>query len=140
RVTQDVTQAVYHEIYKLTERTIMQDIYYEIAGEGETVVLVHAGFLDSGMWDAQWEALTQQYRVLRYDLRGYGKSAPIQGEVNWRAQLYELLQHVGIEKAAFIGCSLGGEVISDFALEHPDMVSALVVVSATPSGFELQGE
>jgi pimeloyl-ACP methyl ester carboxylesterase len=114
--------------------------YYEMAGDGPAVVLAHAGFVDSGMWDDQWQALTQHYRVIRFDLRGYGKSDPLTGPVSRRNELQQVLERLGVSRAALIGCSLSGETALDFALEHPAMVSALVSVSATPSGFELQGE
>jgi len=115
-------------------------IYYEIAGEGETVVLSHAGFVDSRMWDDQWEEFAQRYRVMRYDMRGYGKSDPVQGPVSRRDDLYRLLQKLGIEQAHMIGCSLSGEMMLDFTIEHPEMVKSLVIISSTPSGFEMQGE
>ncbi len=115
-------------------------LYYEVAGEGDTLVLVHAGFVDSGMWDAQWDAFTKQYRVIRFDMRGYGKSDLATGPVSRRGDLFQVLEQLDMERAALIGCSLGGEVVMDVALEHPDRVSALVVVSAVPSGFQMQGE
>ena len=115
-------------------------LYYEMAGEGETVVLVHAGFVDSGMWDGQFEEFAKQYRVIQYDMRGFGKSDVATGPVCRRADLYGVLTALGIEEAHLIGCSIGGETVIDFALEHPEIVKSLVVVSATPSGFEMQGE
>src|SRR5579859_3425605 len=59
-------------------------LYYEMAGDGDTFVLGHAGFVDSRMWDDQWETFTQRYQVIRYDMRGYGKSDPAHGPVNRR--------------------------------------------------------
>jgi pimeloyl-ACP methyl ester carboxylesterase len=114
-------------------------LYYEVAGSGEAVVLSHAGFVDSGMWDAQWEVLQQHYRVVRYDMRGFGQSDPIQAPICRRDDLYKLLQHLDIAHATLIGCSLGGEIVLDLALEHPELVTGLVLVSAVPSGFELRG-
>lgn len=47
-----------------------EKLYYETAGAGnETLVLVHAGFVDSGMWDSQWHTFAQHYRVIRFDMR-----------------------------------------------------------------------
>src|SRR5688572_14601385 len=115
-----------------------KQLYYEVAGEGKTgratVVLIHAGFLDHGMWDEQWEALRRDYRVIRYDMRGYGKSDALEGPTNRRAELYALLIHLGVDAAYLVGCSLGGTTALDFALEHPAMVKGLVVVNGTPSG------
>lgn len=115
-------------------------IYYEVAGQGQPLVLAHAGFLDSRMWDDQWEALAQHYRVIRFDLRGYGQSDSIDAPVAYRRDLHHLLRHLEIPRAHLVGCSLSGEMVLDFALEYPEMVSALVVVSAVPGGFEMQGE
>ena len=115
-------------------------LWYEISGDGDTLVLVHAGFVDSRMWDDQWDAFTQRYRVIRFDQRGFGKSDPAQGPVSRRADLLRLLDELEVERAILLGCSMGGEVAMDIALEHPERVSALIVASGTPSGFEMQGE
>ncbi|NJM07170.1 alpha/beta hydrolase [Candidatus Gracilibacteria bacterium] len=115
-------------------------LYYEVAGDGEPLVLSHAGFVDSRMWDDQWDAFAQHYRVIRFDMRGCGKSDRAEAPIVRRDDLYHLLKHLGIERATLLGCSLSGEIILDIALEHPELVTALVVVSAVPSGFELQGE
>ena len=115
-------------------------LYYEMAGEGETVVFVHAGFVDSGMWDGQFEEFARNFQVIRFDMRGFGQSDVAMGPVCRRADLYDVVKGLGVEKAHFIGCSMGGEAVLDFALEHPEMVQSLVVISAVPSGFEMQGE
>jgi 2-hydroxy-6-oxonona-2,4-dienedioate hydrolase len=115
-------------------------VYYEIGGEGDTLVLSHAGFVDSGMWDSQWAEFTRHYRVIRYDMRGYGKSDPLQGPISRRDDLYHLLKAHGVERAHLLGCSMSGEIVIDFALEHPEMVSSLIPVSAVPSGFEMKGD
>jgi len=114
-------------------------LWYEIGGDGDTLVLVHAGFVDSRMWDDQWNAFTARYRVIRFDQRGFGKSDPAQLPVARRGDLYRLLDGLEVEHAALLGCSMGGEVAVDVALEHPERVSAAIVASATPSGFELRG-
>lgn len=114
-------------------------LYYEVAGAGRPVVLAHAGFVDSRSWDDQWTAFAEHFRVVRFDLRGFGKSDPVTGPVARRDDLYRLVRHLELPQAAFVGTSLSGENVLDLALEHPELVSALVVVSATPSGFALQG-
>ena len=50
-------------------------LYYELAGEGDPIVLIHGFTLDTRMWDDQFNEFASNHRVLRYDLRGYGKSA-----------------------------------------------------------------
>ena len=115
-------------------------IYYEIAGDGFPLVLSHAAFLDSRMFDSIWEPLAQHFRVVRYDMRGYGRSSPVTGPIARRADLDQLLKYLDIPQAHFVGCSNGGEIALDLALENPGKVTSLTLVDATPSGFELQGE
>lgn len=115
-------------------------LYYEIEGKGEPLVLCHAGFVDSRMWDDQWDSFTQNYKVLRFDMRGFGKSDPVSGPVSRRQELYDLLLRLGIKHANLLGCSMGGQMVIDFTLEHPEMVSSLIIINGTPGGFEMQGE
>jgi pimeloyl-ACP methyl ester carboxylesterase len=115
-------------------------LYYEIAGEGEPLVLVHAAFVDSGMWDTQWNEFAKHYQVIRFDMRGNGKSDKATKPVNRREELYQLLTELGIERGHILGCSMGGMTVIDFALEHPEMAKSLIAVSASPSGFELKGD
>lgn len=114
-------------------------LYYEVAGEGDTLVLGHAGFLDSGMWDAQWAAFSERYRVIRYDMRGYGKSDPASGPRNRRRDLAQLLEHLDVKRAALLGCSMSGKIMLDFALEHPESASAVIMVASAPSGWKPEG-
>jgi 2-hydroxy-6-oxonona-2,4-dienedioate hydrolase len=115
-------------------------LYYESAGSGVPVVLSHAGFLDSRMFDGIWEPLARKYRVIRYDMRGFGKSDPVTGPVCRRDDLARLLDHLGITGAHMVGCSMGGEMSLDLALERPDLVRSITLVDSTPSGFDMQGE
>src|SRR5215216_868942 len=115
-------------------------IYYETAGDGFPLVVSHAAFLDSRMFDAIWEPLARDFRVIRYDMRGYGRSSPVTGPVSRQADLKKLLKQLGINQVHLVGCSLGGEIAVDLALENADQVASLTLVDATPSGFELQGE
>ncbi len=115
-------------------------LYYEVAGSGKTLVLCHAGFVDSGMWDRQWEEFSRFFQVIRFDMRDFGKSDRAEGPVSRRRDLEGLLDRLGIQRAVLVGCSMGGTIVLDFALEHPERVEGLVLVSADPSGFEMQGE
>lgn len=114
-------------------------VYYETAGEGETLVLSHAGFVDSRMWNSQWDDLSKHYRVIRFDMRGFGKSDRLTAPVSRRQDLYQLLKHLEIKRTHLLGCSMSGTTVIDFALEYPDMVASLIPVSADPSGFEMEG-
>jgi pimeloyl-ACP methyl ester carboxylesterase len=112
-------------------------LYYETAGAGQPLVFVHAGLADSGMWDDQFQFFADHFRVLRYDMRGFGQSQPVAGEYSHADDLMCLMQYLDVAKANLIGCSQGGAVILDFALERPAMASALVAVSSSPQGLEL---
>jgi pimeloyl-ACP methyl ester carboxylesterase len=120
--------------------TANTQLHYEIAGEGETVILGHAGFVDSRMWDAQWAAFTEHYQVLRFDMQGYGASGVATQPISRCDEVLGLMDTLEIEKAHLIGCSLSGAAYIDFALTHPDKVISLTVVNAAPTGFEMQGE
>jgi len=111
-------------------------LYYEVAGSGSPLVLIHGHGLDSRMWDDQFALFTAYYRVLRYDMRGYGKSAPV-GETSYTHEddLAALLELLGIARAAILGLSSGGEVAIDFALAYPAKTRALIAVDAALSGY-----
>jgi 3-oxoadipate enol-lactonase len=112
-------------------------LYYETAGAGRPLVFVHAGLADSGMWDDQFGAFASHYRVIRYDMRGFGQSVPVKGEYSHAEDLAGLLHFLGERRPSLVGCSQGGSVILDFALAHPQAAAALVLVSASPVGLEL---
>ncbi len=110
---------------------------YEIAGDGPPVVLIHGFSLDSRMWDDQFAALAARHRVVRYDARGFGTSAPFGDTPYTHADdLAALLDHLGISRAAIIGLSMGGGIAVDFALAYPAMTSALIPVDATIDGHD----
>jgi pimeloyl-ACP methyl ester carboxylesterase len=114
------------------------NLYYEIAGNGQPLVLIHAGVADSRQWNNEFVDLSQDYRVLRYDLRGYGKSCPVDGEFSHMGDLIALLdKHQFHQPLILIGCSMGGSLAMDFAFEHPSSVKTLVLVSSGPSGLSL---
>ncbi len=111
-------------------------LYYEVAGAGHPFTLIHGLLLDRRSWDEQFEVFAQQYKVLRYDLRGWGDSAQEEAEPPFspRQDLLSLLQYLHIEKTYLLGLSGGGTLALDFTLEHPDSVDALILVSSDPSG------
>ena len=114
-------------------------IYYEIAGAGQTLVLGHAAFVDGRMWDDQFQEFARHYRVIRFDMRGNGKSSPANGPISRREDVYKLLKQLGVERAHLLGCSMHGEVMIDLAIEHPELAQSLIAISAVPSGFQMQG-
>jgi 3-oxoadipate enol-lactonase len=115
-------------------------LYYEIAGEGEPLVLVHAGIADSRMWDGQLAAFAHRYRVIRYDMRGFSRSGMVEGPYAHHEDLRALLDSLDIEHAFLVGCSIGGGTIIDFALQNPGRGRALVLVGSAVSGFETESD
>ena len=111
------------------------DLYAEVAGEGSTVVLVHAGICDSRMWDPQWDAFRAAHRTVRYDLRGFGRSPLPPQPYSHGRDLIALLEQLRIQQAALVGASLGGRVALEVAVAHPQVVDRLVVADAALPGF-----
>lgn len=109
--------------------------YYEMAGEGHPLVLIHAGITDRGMWDGQFDACAQQYQVVRYDRRGFGDTTTVSEAYSHHQDLYNLLTFLDIERTFLVGCSQGGKTALDFTLEHPEKTGALVLVASALSGF-----
>ncbi|MFJ9592545.1 alpha/beta fold hydrolase [Streptomyces virginiae] len=108
---------------------------YVVTGDGPPVVLVHAGIADHRMWDAVVPALAERHTVIRYDLRGFGQSAPPSGAFSETDDLRRLLDHLGHERVRLVGASWGGRVAVDFTLTHPDRVHSLALLAAPWPGY-----
>ena len=115
-------------------------LYYEMDGKGPNLVLIHAGCADHRMWDEQFSTFTHHYHVVRYDMRGYGKSTINTGTFSNRDDLHDLLEALDIQQAHFVACSMGSFAVTDFALEHPEKVKSLVLVSPALSGYQYEGQ
>lgn len=120
-------------------------LYFEMAGTGDPLVFLHAGIADHRMWDAQFYTFAENYQVIRYDARGYGKSKVEAGGDGTEEEfvhfhdLYLLLRALEVDSATLIGSSMGGSTAIDFALAQPLLTRALVLVGAVPSGYDLTG-
>ena len=109
---------------------------YDEAGNGEPLLLVHAGIADRRMWDDVWPTLTARHRVIRFDLRGYGETPLPDGRFTYAADAEALLAARGVERAHVVGISMGGGVALDLALAHPERVERLVLVAPVLPGWE----
>ena len=109
-------------------------LYYESAGSGSTVILLHGGNLDRRMWDAEFAALERTHRVIRYDARGFGRSGPADTAFSAHHDLLALMDALQLRRASLAGLSLGGRIAIDFALAHPDRVDRLVLTAPGISG------
>lgn len=104
---------------------------HDAAGSGPALVLLHSGVCDRRMWDPQWEALQAAgYRVVRADLRGFGETPAETGDYDPVADVWELLDSLGIERAALIGASYGGKLALAAAARHPERVTALALLAS----------
>jgi 3-oxoadipate enol-lactonase len=112
-------------------------LYYEVAGNGEAVVFVHGNFGDRRHWDFQFQSLSTKYKIVRYDVRGYGLSAlPKSDETYFDTEdLKALLEYLDIEKAHICGVSMGSGIIVDFALEYPEMCISIIPTGPWAVGF-----
>jgi 3-oxoadipate enol-lactonase len=116
-------------------------LYYEVSGEGDPVALVHGFSLDTRMWDGQVDALADRYRAIRYDARGFGKSAIPDGEPFRHADdLRALLNFLDAPAAHLVGLSMGGRIALQHALLYPENTRSLVLVGAALDGFQWSDE
>ncbi len=115
-------------------------MYYEVTGEGEPLVFVHAGIADHRLWDDQVPYFSRKYKVITFDMRGFGQTEPVDGEYSNRKDITALLDFLGVENAHFVGCSMGGSFSMDIAVETPQRVKSLTMVCSGPGGLDLDVE
>ncbi|GAA1990177.1 alpha/beta hydrolase [Amycolatopsis minnesotensis] len=109
-------------------------LFYEVRGSGSPVVLVHGGSLDASMWDAQVALLEGAHTVIRYDLRGHGKSSSPTAPFSHHEDLRQLLDALDVPSAEVVGLSLGGQIAIDFAIAYPGRVAKLLLAAPGISG------
>lgn len=109
-------------------------LYCEDSGRGAPVIFLHGHSFDRRQWEPQVRAVESSHRVIRYDLRGYGRSSqPEEGKAFLHADdLRQLMDALGIPRAHLVGLSLGGFVVTDFIALYPDRA-----LSATMAGGDL---
>lgn len=118
------------------------DLHVETTGEGPPVLLIHGLGGASTSWTPVAEALSERYRVIVPDLPGFGRSE--KPDRSYTPAFYvdliaSLLDDLGIDKTHVVGSSLGGQIVLEFALEHPDRVNRVVAEGPpgmTPEGWE----
>lgn len=116
-------------------------LHYEDVGEGPAVTFIHPGLWDMRTWDrefARWPA--EGLRLIRYDVRGYGRSDFPTTPFSNADDLLAVLDALEVQRTALVGCSMGGNIEVTFALEHLERVWSLVTVAAGLSGFEWSDE
>ncbi|MET9800169.1 alpha/beta hydrolase [Streptomyces sp. NPDC006368] len=110
---------------------------YDVTGDGPALVLLHAGVCDRRVWDPQWPVLADAgYRVVRCDFRGFGGSPLPDRRHNDAEDVLDLLDALGIERAALVASSYGGRVAVEIAARRPDRIAAMALLCAGLPGHE----
>jgi pimeloyl-ACP methyl ester carboxylesterase len=110
-------------------------LHYIVEGSGPPVVLVHAFHMDAREWDEIVPALAAEHRVIRYDVRGHGRSTSATQPVAAHDDLRDLLDELNIKQASLVGVSMGSGIVLDAALAYPDRVDRVVMISPTVAGI-----
>lgn len=111
------------------------NLSYEVHGSGETIVFIHGFSLDSRMWLPQIQYFSKKYHCVAFDMRGYGKSSLPNNEYSYQDDIKALMDHLDIDKAHIVGLSLGGEEALNFALDNPNRIKTLTLVSSSLGGY-----
>ncbi|MFC4356503.1 alpha/beta fold hydrolase [Halobium salinum] len=118
------------------------ELHYRVAGDPDdpALVFLHAGIADSRMWDGFAGRFADRFRVVTYDLRGFGRSRHARGTFSHVGDLGTLLDALGAESASLVGASMGGAVAVDFALSHPERVDSLSLLAPAVGGYDFEDE
>jgi pimeloyl-ACP methyl ester carboxylesterase len=111
-------------------------LWYDEAGSGPVVLLLHGGLGDSGLWEPVVPFLAERFRTIRVDLRFYGRSTGPAVPWSWQEDAIGVLDELGIERAALVGLSMGGKIALDVALAHPERLWAVVGVAPGLGGHD----
>jgi pimeloyl-ACP methyl ester carboxylesterase len=112
-------------------------LYYEVAGQGEAIVLIHGNGGDFRHWDNQFKPFSEDYRVLRYDIRGFGRSnMPIEGEpYSHSDDIKAIMKFHDLSQAHILGMSLGSGIATDFILKYPELSKSYVAIGPYAFGY-----
>ena len=111
-----------------------------VIGAGHVSVFIHGFSLNKSMWDSYVSYFSKSFKIISYDLRGFGNSSTPTSAYSHHQDLKELLDELDVTSCTLVGFSLGGAVAIDFALEFPELVEKLVLLSTGLSGFVPRGD
>jgi 3-oxoadipate enol-lactonase len=113
-------------------------IYYEACGKGaQAIVLIHDGVVNSASFDEMWPQLCRDFRVVRYDRRGYGRSPAAKAPYSPQEDLAAVMRAAGLDRASLVGFSFGGGLAVSYAIQHPEHVDRLILSGAALNGFKV---
>jgi len=111
-------------------------MYFETAGTGEPLLLLHSGIADHRMWAGQCDEFSRHFQVIMPDFRGYGTSSAPEGPFRHYEDIHTLIRQLGFTSVNIAGCSLGGKVAIEMAIAYPKMVDRLVLIAPGMPGYE----
>ncbi|GAP11679.1 predicted hydrolase [Bellilinea caldifistulae] len=113
------------------------DHYYEQTGQGAVLVFVHGAFADARIWEPQWKHFSTKYQLLRYDLRGHGRTGASDlahySMATYADDLSALLDALAIRSPILCGLSWGGSIAQTFAVRNPERPRALILAGTAVS-------
>lgn len=107
-------------------------LYYTVKGEGTPLVFIHPPLLTSANFMYQLEGLSQEYKVIAFDIRGHGRSGFSMEPITYRMiadDIAKLLDALGIDKAVICGYSTGGTIVLEFLLTYKDRALGGIIIS-----------
>ena len=110
------------------------EMYYEVHGEGEPLVLVHGYFCSSQQWSHFIPEFRERFQLIIPDLRGHGRTTNPSDELTGRQvalDVFELLDHLNVEHMKAIGYSAGGTILLHMATQQPERIQSMILISTT---------
>lgn len=112
------------------------DLFVEDAGHGDPpIVMVHAGIADRRMWEREFGRLSAWHHVVRYDVRGFGRSPDPAADYFDHVDLLDVMSAHGLDRAVLVGSSNGGRIVLDAAVTAPSRVTAMVLLAPALPGI-----
>lgn len=139
---QDLLPATWNEAPGQVARVNGIDLYYEVYGAGDPLVLLHGGLGNGTYWRNQIPVFAQRYRVIVVDSRGHGRSSFDDQPISYAlmaSDVLALMDQLGIQKADIVGWSDGGIIGLELAIRHPERLNRVVAYAANfdPTGVRL---
>jgi pimeloyl-ACP methyl ester carboxylesterase len=110
------------------------EMYYEIRGQGEPLVLLHGAYMTIDMMGPLLSGLAEHRQVIAFEQQGHGRTADVDRPISYQQMAEDTaaaMRHLGVENADVVGYSMGGASALQLAISHPDLVRKLVVASAS---------
>lgn len=112
-------------------------IYYEVSGKGNPVFLLHGGYLSSKVWEDQISYLSRNgFKTIAFDDLGHGQTINGQVDLYGYQIIEELRKKLGMEKISLVGLSWGAMLSIDYALNYPERITKLVLISPGMNGWD----